>query len=92
MAMDLTDADVVIAFKSEHPGILMGTTAKVFVKDGEEMRQVGFVQSIDFRAHTNVPQASAVVSFPASASDESLKTIMEYSGLLVAKGCSVTVQ
>jgi len=87
----IEDSDVVITINSKN-GKLFSPQMRVFVKDGEELHQVGLIQSLDLKAFADTINVDMCVEFPLEKpemSDLVKEVLRKNVALLTEKGCVV---
>lgn len=82
-------ADIVIAMFSKNNVIVPQTTC-IYVKDGEELRQIGHVQEVNLTVTQNTATLSmTLLAEIEGMSEPTKKSLKEYYSLLKEKGCEV---
>jgi hypothetical protein len=82
-------ADIVIAMYSKNNAIVPQTTC-IYVRDGEELRQVGHVQEVNLSVTQNTAALSMTLLIEIEGMSElTKKSLKEYRSLLEGKGCVV---
>ena len=87
----IQESDIVIAMNSKSKK-LFSSLCRVYVKDKEELRQVGLIRNVQLRTNSDDTVVDLKISFPLEKegmSDQVKKSLRESTSLLAEKGCLI---
>jgi hypothetical protein len=86
----IKNSDIIITVNSRD-GKLFGPQTAIYAKDGQEVRQIGLVQSLELKASVHELNTELNIEFASEiqVSEHLKKSLKETSSLMAGKGCSV---
>jgi hypothetical protein len=87
----IKNSDIIITVNSRD-GKLFGPQTAIYAKDGQEIRQIGLVQSLELKASVHELNTELNIEFASEIqgmSEHLKKSLKETSSLMAEKGCSV---